>query len=356
MSKENTVLIVDDQKENVDALRGMLENDYKIYVSLNGKGALSIIEKVSPDIVLLDVNMNDMDGFEVHRRMKEMGKIHIPVIYITGENDALMEARGLKHGAVDYILKPYNPDIVTIKVKNQMENKMYRDELERLVDIRTQEVSKSREAIIYGMSILAEGRDNTTGEHIMRMQKYTEIIAKRFSADYPELLSESDVKEIVLYAPLHDIGKVCIPDSVLKKTTVFTPEDFVIMEHHTTYGADILRKTRDIVEEEESFFSKAVEISECHHEKFDGSGYPNKLKGEEIPLSARIVSLADIYDALTSPRRYKLAFPHEEVMDIILKGDGRIMPEHFDPKVLQTFVDVSEEIRELKEDFWRENE
>lgn len=356
MSKENTVLIVDDQKENVDALRGMLENDYKIYVSLNGKGALSIIEKVSPDIVLLDVNMIDMDGFEVHRRMKEMGKIHIPVIYITGENDALMEARGLKHGAVDYILKPYNPDIVTIKVKNQMENKMYRDELERLVDIRTQEVSKSREAIIFGMSILAEGRDHTTGEHIMRMQKYTEIIAKRVFADYPDLLSEDDVKEIVLYAPLHDIGKVCIPDTVLKKNTVFTPEDFVIMEQHTTYGADILNKTRAIVDDEDSFLKIAVEISGGHHEKFDGSGYPKKLKGEEIPLSARIVSLADIYDALTSPRRYKEAFPHEEVMDIILKGDGRIMPEHFDPRVLQAFVDVSEEIRELKEDFWRENE
>lgn len=348
--KIRSILVVDDQKENVDALRSILEETYKIYVALNGKSALNIIEKVNPDIVLLDVNMTDMSGFEVHEKMNERGHANIPVIYITGENDVHMEAKGLLNGAVDYILKPYNPDIVTIKVRNQMENKMYRDELEELVALRTMELSKSREAIIIGMSLLAESRDNSTGEHIMRMQKYTEVLAKRCASMYPELLSEADAEEIVLYAPLHDIGKVSIPDSVLKKNGVFTPEDFEIMENHTIFGGKIIADTREAVDEGENFMRVAIEIAEGHHEKFDGTGYPRKLKGEEIPLSARIVSLADIYDALVSPRRYKDGFKHEDVMDIILKGDGRIMPSHFDPKVLEAFKDVSDELKRLNEE------
>lgn len=348
--KENSVLIVDDQKENVNALRSILEDDYKIYISLDGKGALAIIEKVSPDLILLDVNLTDMDGFEVHRKMNEMGKSNIPVIYITGENDPLMEAKGLKNGAVDYILKPYNPDIVTIKVKNQMINKMYRDNLENLVRLRTMELSKSNEAIIIGMSMMAEGRDHSTGAHIMRMQKYTEVIGKKFSEIYPEIVSEEHLKNIVAYAPLHDIGKVCIPDSVLKKKGAFTPEDFEIMENHTLYGGEILLKTREIIGEDEDFFQVAIEIAEGHHEKFDGTGYPRKVSGYDIPISARIVALADIYDALVSPRVYKPGMPHGEAMDIILVGDGRIMPSHFDPQVLEVFKLVSEELRRLNEE------
>ncbi len=350
MQIKNSVLIVDDSKENIDCLRGILDEFYKVYIATSGEMALKLMKNIRPDIILLDVVMPGIDGFEVLETLKKGEEnFYIPVIFITSETSSFNEAKGLKMGAVDYIAKPYNPDIVSIKVRNQIHNKMYRDGLEKLVEQRTQELLDSRKAIIMGMSLLAESRDKGTGKHITRMQKYTEILAEKIHEMYPELLTKSDVDSIVSYAPLHDIGKVGIPDAILLKNGRLTNEEFDVIKTHTTFGADILRKTENWLQEDINTLQVAMEIAEFHHEKFDGTGYPKGLKGEEIPLSARIVTLADIYDALTSVREYKEAYLHDRALDIILVGDGRTKPEHFDPIVLETFKLVQEAFKELND-------
>ncbi len=345
--KENTVLIVDDGKPNIDAMRLILEDKYNIRIALNGEAALRNLEMVKPDLVLLDVMMPGIDGFEVLAIMRKNPEwTHIPVIFITGDTDSYSEERGLLMGAVDYVRKPYNPDIVSIKVRNAILNKMHRDSLERLVEKRTAELSQSREAIIIGMSLLAEGRDQGTGEHIQRMKNYSAILAKKMNELYPDIISVEEVKNINLMSPLHDIGKVSIPDAILLKNGKLTFEEFEEIKKHTVFGAEILRKTDEIQGSSESLVT-AIEIAESHHEKFDGSGYPHGLAGEAIPFSARIVALADIYDALTSERPYKKAFTHEEASDIILKGDGRTEPHHFDPRVLEAYKQSANEFIEI---------
>lgn len=345
----NKVLIVDDSKENIDGLRTILDKEYQVMVALYGQKALELMEKIKPDIVLLDVVMPGLDGFDVIERMRNSKELmNIPVIFITSAGESYNEKIGLKMGAVDYILKPYDPDIVAIKVKNHIANKMNRDDLENLVELRTAELSDSHRAVILGMSLLAEGRDKGTGEHIQRMQKYTEILADYIHENHPEMLSEDEKEQIVLYAPLHDIGKVCVPDNILLKNGRLTSEEFDVIKTHTTFGTEVLRKTEYLLTSGLDTLRVAIEICESHHEKFDGTGYPNGIKGEEIPMSARIVALADIYDALTSEREYKPAFTHEQAYDIIVNGDGRTMPQHFAPEVLEAFIACHEQFNKYR--------
>ncbi len=345
---QNTVLLVDDSKENIDGLRSILDREYNIQVALSGEKALELMEKRPPDIVLLDVYMQGLNGFDVLNRMKKIKELeYIPVIFITAATDAFSETVGLQMGAVDYILKPYDADIVCFKVKNHIANKMNRDNLERLVELRTAELSDSRHAVILGMSLLAEGRDKGTGDHIKRMQKYTEILARDIANKHPELISLGDLQQIVLYSPLHDIGKVFIPDNILLKKGPLTKEEFDLMKTHTTYGTEVLRKTEFLMTSESDTLKIAIEICESHHEKYDGSGYPFGLKGDKIPVAARIVALADIYDALTSVREYKPAYTHEKAYGIITEGDGRTMPEHFAPEVLEAFKSVADEFGKI---------
>lgn len=346
MGIKNSVLLVDDNKENIDGLRSILDSEYTVYVALSGENALELMRRVSPDIVLLDVVMPGMGGFDVLDRMKSFDSLsHIPVIFITGASDFYNETKGLLMGAVDYISKPYDPDIVCIKVKNHIMNKMNRDNLEKLVDLRTAELSASRRAVIMGMSLLAEGRDKGTGLHIKRIQRYTEIISNWLCRNRPELLSIQERNQVVLYVPLHDIGKVCVPDSILLKPGKLTPEEFELMKMHTTFATEVLRKTESLLTSDSDTLRVAIEICESHHERFDGTGYPYGLKGDEIPISARIAALTDVYDALTSKREYKDAYPHCESREIILQGDGRTLPCHFDPDVLQAFIECEEEFK-----------
>jgi len=346
---ENTVLIVDDIKINIDTLTDILRTNYSVMAAISGENAIKLLGRKKPDIVLLDLSMPGIDGFDVLQYMKEQPELmNIPVIFVTGETNEVAEEKGLELGAVDYIKKPYNSTVVRTKVRNHLELKNNRDNLELLVRERTQDLEErtnqlaaSHETIIMGMSLMSEIHDKVTGDHIERIKGFTKILTDKMLNMYPDMITKHLADLVVLYSPLHDVGKVAISDTVLKKAGKLTPEEFTQMERHTINGAELLK---NLIKGTEHFLVKgknaydlrvAIEIAESHHEKYNGEGYPHKLKGDEIPLSARIVTLADIYDALRSPRQYKKEFSYEETMNIILNGDGRTNPEHFDPRVLE---------------------
>ena len=352
----HSVMIVDDMQINLDILEAILSDKYEVLTALSGKEALDRLRSEShlPDLILLDISMPDMSGFELISWISIDSKLaNIPVIFVTGETDEYSEEKGLNLGAVDYIRKPYNPDIILIKIRNHIELKTYRDDLEKAVLVRTRELEErsaelqaTHDAIILGMSLLSESRDQVTGAHLARIQSQTYLLASKISEMYPDIVNDEMVEMITAYSPLHDVGKVSVPDAVLNKRGGLTKEEFEQMKQHTSGGGDLLRQIAKFLPGEQSQLDWAIEISEGHHERFDGSGYPKKLKGEEIPISARIVAVPDVYDALRSSRPYKRGFTHEEAMSIILEGDGRTSPAHFDPIVLEAFRHVHEEMRE----------
>lgn len=342
----NTILIVDDMKVNIDVLTTILCRNYQIMAAISGENAIKLLSRKVPDLVLLDVFMPGIDGFGVLKYMKEHRELsNIPVIFVTGEHDIGLEEKGLELGAVDYIKKPFNAAIIASKVKNHLELKAYRDGLEQLVIERTKQLAASREAIIMGMSLMSETHDKVTGDHIERIKLFTRILAEKMVDLYPDVVTPELVEQIIIYSPLHDVGKVGISDRILKKTGVLTHEEFNIMKTHTVEGASLLRKTEYFLidNKSENNLDVAIEIAEYHHEKYDGTGYPHGLKGDQIPISARIVTIADIYDALRSARPYKRSFTHEESVSIILQGDRVTCVSHFDPRVIEAFKEVHEE-------------
>lgn len=342
----NTIMIVDDMKLNIDILAESLSGDYTIIPATSGESAMKMLVRKKPDLVLLDLFMPRVNGFDVLKFMKENEELaNIPVIFVTGEHDSDIEEKGLALGAVDYVKKPYNPNIVRVKVQNHLELKAYRDNLELLVEERTKQLDASREAIIMGMSLMSDLHDKVTGDHIDRIKKFTRVLAYKVLMLYPNVITPIQAKQTIVFSPLHDVGKIAISDTVLKKTGLLTPEEFVIMKSHTVEGANLLRKTASFLTDgkDGDELKIAIEIAESHHEKYDGTGYPHGLKGEDIPISARIVSVADVYDALRSPRPYKKSFTHKEAVEIITIGDNRTSKEHFDPKVLTAFEAVLDE-------------
>ena len=342
----DTILLVDDNTVNLQVLREALDGlGYKLLVAKNGKSALSIVEKALPDLILLDIMMPEMDGYEVCRRLKKDAKTrHIPVIFITAMTAEGEEAKGLAVGAVDYITKPINPELVQARVRNHIELKRHRDRLEELVRERTHQLETTQAIMIEGLATLAECRDPETGGHIKRTQNYVKAMAMHLR-DHPrfrEELSDEAIELLYLSAPLHDIGKVGVRDHILLKHGNLTDEEFEEMKRHTVVGHDTLR----IIERKlgkSSFLSYAREIAHTHQEKWDGSGYPLGLKGAEIPLSGRLMALADVYDALISKRVYKPPMTHEEAEAIIVKGKG----SHFDPDLVEAFLEIESTFRNI---------
>ncbi len=340
------ILIVDDVAENIHFLMNILKGEYSIIAATNGEKALEHARKEPrPDLILLDIMMPGMDGYEVCTTLKEdEATAGIPVIFVTAMGEIADETKGLQLGAVDYLTKPVIPELVKSRVFNQLELKRYRDHLEELVDERTLQLKKSKEATIEAMGIVAEGRDPETGGHIQRTKEYVRVLAETLAQreKHQALLSREYIELIYHSAPLHDIGKVAISDSVLLKPAKLSDEEFEVMKQHTTIGEATIQEAQNRLEEVQ-MLDVAREIAGGHHEKWDGSGYPRGLSGEAIPLSARMMAVADVYDALVSKRPYKESMPHEEAAAIIRAGAG----SHFDPELIEIFNELEERFIEI---------
>jgi len=344
-----TVLIVDDTEANIDILVETLGDDYELRVATDGPSALEQVAEELPDIILLDVMMPGMDGYEVCSRLRESHHTRgVPVIFLTAMNDAQDEKKGLELGAVDYITKPFNPGLVKARVRNHIELKRHRDHLEEIVEERTRELALMQEVTIESLAALAEYRDPETGGHIRRTKSYVRLLATHLMSRnrYLDVLNESSIDLLYKSAPLHDIGKVGVPDNILMKPGKLTDEEFEEMKKHTVYGRDaIMTALRRLGEN--SFLRFAREIAETHQEKWDGTGYPHGLKGEEIPLSGRLMAIADVYDALISRRVYKMPFTHAKAVAIIRDGRGK----HFDPVMVDAFLELQDEFRKVAIEF-----
>ena len=344
--QEEKILLVDDNTTNLQVLRDTLDGlGYKLLIAKSGNSALIIAQKTTPSLILLDIMMPEMDGYEVCRLLKVNEKTNkIPVIFVTAMSDAGNETKGLNLGAVDYITKPINPELVRARVRNHMELKRYRDHLERLVEERTRKLALTQAITIDSLATLAEYRDPETGGHIKRTQNYIKALAMHLR-DHPRFQNELDnesIELLYLSTPLHDIGKIGVRDNILLKAGRLTNEEFEEMRKHTIYGHDALHISEQKLGGD-SFLRCAKEIAYTHQEKWDGSGYPRRLIGEEIPLSGRLMALADVYDALISKRVYKPPLPHEEAVNMIKEGRGT----HFDPDIVDAFLELEDTFRNI---------
>jgi putative two-component system response regulator len=358
MSDKHTVLVVDDTAENLTLMTGLLKDEYRTKVANSGERALKVLATPPlPDLVLLDIMMPGMDGYEVCRRLKaDAATRDIPVIFLTAKVEVEDEQMGFDAGGVDYITKPVSPPIVLARVKTQLALKaaadFLRDKnayLETEVQKRTRELQVVQDVTIMAMASLAETRDNETGNHIRRTQNYVRALAQKLQANpkFAAHLDEATVDLLYKSAPLHDIGKVGIPDRILLKPGKLTPEEFEIMKTHTTLGRDAILAAEKLIDAPSTFLRLAREIAHFHQEKWDGSGYPEKLAGEKIPLSARLMAVADVYDALISRRVYKEPFTREKAVEIIREGRGK----HFDPDMVDAFVEIEEEFAAIAQRF-----
>lgn len=345
MSDKQTIMVVDDTPDNLALINSLLKDRYKLKLVNSGVKALELVSKGGqPNLILLDIMMPELDGYEVCHRLKQNEATRdIPVVFLTAKAQAADERKGFELGAVDYITKPISPPILLERIKNHLALKQAQDYLkhenellEERVRARTEQLSKMQDVMMVAMGALAETRDPETGNHIKRTQYYVEVLAKAL-ADHPRFADELTPENITLMtksAPLHDIGKVGISDSILLKPGKLTQEEFEEMKRHTTFGRDALAAAEGGMVTDDSFLVFAKQIAYSHHEKWDGTGYPEGMKGDEIPLSARLMALSDVYDALVSRRPYKEPFSHQEAIEIIEKGRGC----HFDPDIVDAFM------------------
>ncbi|MBK1693460.1 two-component system response regulator [Chromatium weissei] len=351
-----TILIVDDSPENLTVLSELLQLNYRVRAATSGEKALRIASTPPwPDLILLDVMMPGMDGYEVFTRLRhEPLTREIPVIFVTAMDSADAELRGLDVGAVDYITKPIVPPILLARVHTQLELKQARDwlknqnaYLETELARRMQENLVVQDVSIHALAHLAEIRDPETGNHLRRTQRYVRALAQQLQRhpQFATLLTDRMIDQLTKSAPLHDIGKVGIPDSILLKPGKLTPAEWEVMKTHAKLGSDAIEQAERDAERVVEFLVLAKDIAHYHHEKWDGSGYPEGRSGSDIPLAARLMALADVFDALISPRVYKPPMPFTDALDIIVAGRGK----HFDPDVVDAFLAVFEEFRSIAE-------
>ena len=355
------ILLIDDDPVVLEALNECLRPHYQTRIATTGQKGLELARmQPQPDLILLDVELPDMKGYAVCAALKRVSLTNpIPVMFLSSHTDVADITHGLGLGAVDYVTKPVAPPILLARVQTHLRlreaHEWLQDQnahLESLVskrthdlEARTQELQHSQDLTIFALGSIAETRDNETGNHIYRTSAYVEAMARRLAAQssWQNAMTANEWEMIWKSAPLHDIGKVGIPDHILMKPGKLTTEEFEIMKRHPVLGRDAIRSAEIRVKSDGSFLRVASEIAYGHHERWDGKGYPQGIGGDEIPLSARLMALADVYDALISKRIYKPAMSHTAAVEIIREGRG----SHFDPEVLDTFLDLTDEFNAI---------
>lgn len=356
MKDKPVILVVDDQPQNIELLEAYLvPQGYATVKAANGEEALGKLSDNQIDLILLDVMMPGMDGFEVTRRVRQDDKNRLlPIILVTALRETEDRVKGIEAGCDDFLSKPVDKMELLARVRSLLKVKAYNDlmsnyqkELESEVTRRTEELKHAFERIkaasldtIYRLSMASEYKDENTGAHIKRMSRYCAAIARRMG------LEESTIETILYAAPMHDLGKIGIPDLILVKPAKLDPVEWEIMKLHTVIGANILKGS------DAEFIRLGEIIARCHHEKWDGSGYPGGLKGTEIPIAGRIAAIADVFDALTSKRPYKESFSVEKSLTIIMEGRG----SHFDPDVVDAFLAIQDEILAIKNQYGEDNQ
>ncbi len=349
-----TVLVVDDTPANLTLLAQVLKPDYRVQLAVSGLKALEICRRQPPDLVVLDVMMPGMDGYEVCRQLKaDPATSRVPVIFLTALTRPEDEGNGFAAGGADFIHKPFNPATVRARVRTHIQLKQAEDllldhnaQLSGELDARRREVERLRDTTLFVMVGLAEFRDADTGNHIQRTQEYVRTLARWIAAQPggPADLTDFAIDELAKAAPLHDIGKVAIPDGILLKPGKLSAEEWRVMKTHAEHGADLLQRAIDRLGEDAGLMlTFGKQIARHHHEKWDGSGYPDGLAGEAIPLAARLMAVADVYDALISERPYKHAMTHAQALDFIRDGSGT----HFDPGVVAALEACVEQVQQI---------
>ena len=325
MSQPNTrplILAVDDEASNLQLLRQILQDHYRLLFAKDGARALELARQEQPDLVLLDVMMPGMSGYEVCAALKaHPSTASVPVIFVTALTETADEVEGFEAGAVDYITKPVSPPVVRARVRTHLSL------------VRMEELRASRLEIVQRLGLAAEYKDNETGLHVIRMSHFSRILGIAAG------MSEVEADDLLHAAPMHDVGKIGIPDRILQKPGPLDPDEWKVMQSHVTIGAEI------IGEHGGGMLALASQIALTHHEKYDGSGYPNGLRGEDIPLVGRIVAIADVFDALTSKRPYKKAWTEDEALTFLREQKGR----HFDPALVDLFIEQMPAVRAVQQ-------
>jgi putative two-component system response regulator len=326
------ILVVDDNIVNLKQVNSQLSDSYRMMLAKSGEQALKMCEQERPDLILLDIEMPGMDGFETIARLKQDAELsRIPVVFLTANHDTEVEVRGLQSGAMDFITKPFEKSILSHRIDLHLRYSEYQQNLEDTV-------KELENNIVTSFSEIVECRDENTGGHVVRTSRYADILGKQLQRMnlFEDQLTDSELEMIVRASPMHDVGKIGISDIVLLKPGKLDDDEFSIIKTHTTIGADIIRSMYAKAPTQE-YLKHAIMIAEGHHEKFNGKGYPDGKAGEDIPLCARIMAVADVYDALVDNRVYRRAMSHDDACNIILEGKG----SHFDPRIVDAFVSVN---------------
>lgn len=345
-AKNAEILIVDDNPTNIKVLSGMLRHHgYRVRIAPSGPFALKTLERNLPDLVVMDISMPEMDGYEVCRQIKSTAKwASIPVIFVSALTEMFDKVKAFQAGGADYITKPFSFEEVEARIDTHVRLHQYRKLLERTVDEKKREVVMAHSGIILALTKMVESYDDETAQHLERVRKCCRLLAEtlRETPGYGEEIDEQFVKNIFRTSILHDIGKVGISDAIINKPDKLTAEEYELVKTHPTIGARILQAISGYFRNEE-FFAMGIVIVRYHHEKWDWSGYPQGLAGEQIPMAARIMAVADVYDAIRSRRCYKEAKPHAEAMKAIVAGAG----SHFDPSIVEAFIARQEELAKI---------
>ena len=350
--RKRKILLIDDIGLNHNVARQALKDTYELYEAYSAAEGFEVLDTVIPDLILLDIIMPEMNGFEMLKRLKSNKRLrNIPVIFLTADNTPEAEVEGFNLGVVDYITKPFVPVVMLKRIETQIALAEYENNLEDRVAAKVVEIEKMYDLISVSFAGLVESRDGVTGGHLKNtaiyFREFIEYLMKL--PQYKDELTPECVKKAIRSAPLHDVGKIAIEDCVLQKEASLNPDEFERMKKHAIIGGDIFSFIKDRIMDKE-FGDVAEKIARYHHEKWDGTGYPEGLKGEEIPLVARIMSIVDVYDALTTKRSYKEPYSHDAAVNIMMQLRG----EHFDPTLADAFYACSEAFRELSRNFEEE--